>query len=330
MSTVPRQSRGGEAVGRLLRSAWRYRWLLAAAVLLGALGGYGWAARQPTLYEGVTRVIPTGPGSAPRPGGAPPPPFEPEQYLRQQAQLISSPAVLERAVKLSGSSLSAEALGQRLEVDVAPDADVLTIRVLDPTATGAARLADAVAAAYNQFVAERSRAGVDQLRKVRSRLEQRLASIDAQLATRPNDERLRRQREAVVGELGVVEKKLVVSEAVASGGPVQLQEAAIPEQPVQPRPGRAMAVGMLVGCWHPGPWPGGLADRPERSPWWPLEGVEADHRAGQHRQGVEPFGGTLVADPQPPPPAQPRPGALDRPPVAAKPRRGVHDAAGDP
>ena len=55
---------------------------------------------------------------------------------------MRSSAVLERAVKLSGNRISADALGQRREVDVAQDADVVTIRVVDSTATGAAQLAD--------------------------------------------------------------------------------------------------------------------------------------------------------------------------------------------
>jgi hypothetical protein len=89
---------------------------------------------------------------------------------------------------------------------------------------------------------------VDQLRKVRSRLEQRLATIDAQLATKPNDDSLRRQREAFVGELAVIEKNLVVSDAVAASGPTQFYEAAaVPEQPVQPAPRRLTAIGMLFG-----------------------------------------------------------------------------------
>lgn len=54
MSTPHSQPGGGDAVGRLLRSAWRYKGLIVAAVLVGALLGYGWAARQPTLYEGVS------------------------------------------------------------------------------------------------------------------------------------------------------------------------------------------------------------------------------------------------------------------------------------
>ena len=50
-----------------------------------------------------------------------------------------------------------------------------------------------------------------------------------------------------------------------------------------------------------------------------LQRVKADDRAGQQHQRVEPLRGALVADPEPPEAAQPRSGALDRPPVAAKP-----------
>jgi hypothetical protein len=62
-----------------------------------------------------------------------------------------------------------------------------------------------------------------------------------------------------------------------------------------------------------------LVDIPERSPGWSLEGVEADHRAGQHRQRIEALGVPLVADPQPPEATQPGPGSLDGPAVATQP-----------
>src|SRR5215213_8599231 len=145
---------GAARVGRLLQSAWRYKALIAAAVLVGALLGYGWAARQPTLYQGVARVLLEVPGSTSPPGDVlPVTPVDPGQYVRQQAQQVRSAPVLERAVKLTGNRISAETLRQRLEVEAAQDADVLTIRVVDSTATGAARLADAVATAYDQFLA---------------------------------------------------------------------------------------------------------------------------------------------------------------------------------
>jgi hypothetical protein len=129
---------GGDVVGRLLLSAWRSRGLIAAVVLVGALVGDGWAARQPTRYQGVARVVL---------GPAPPvevlavTPVDPRQSLGRQAQRMRSAPVLEPAVKGTGNRISAETLGQRLEVDAAKDADVLTIRVLDSTATGAAQLA---------------------------------------------------------------------------------------------------------------------------------------------------------------------------------------------
>jgi uncharacterized protein involved in exopolysaccharide biosynthesis len=113
MSTFHRQPSDGDAVAGLLQSAWRYKALIAAAVLLGALLGYGWAARQPTLYEGTSWVFiangcPTDVLCRP---------------LRDHAQLMRSPAVLQRVVKLNGSRISAETLRQRLQAEAAGRGD---------------------------------------------------------------------------------------------------------------------------------------------------------------------------------------------------------------
>jgi uncharacterized protein involved in exopolysaccharide biosynthesis len=251
MSTVHSQPPRGSAVGNLLQSAWRYKGLIATAVLLGALLGYGWAARQPTLYQGVTRVFLAARGGTSLPGEAPPPPVDPDQYLRQQAQRMRSASVLERAVKLSGSRISPKTLGQRLQVDAAQDADVLTIRVLDSTATGAAQLANAVAAAYEAVVAqqlrERSRGVVSQLRSRQSGLKARVAGIDAELASRPNDGRLRAQRDAVKNELVAIERQIAKVVAARFNGVAMWERAAVPDQPISPSPGRSIAIGMLVG-----------------------------------------------------------------------------------
>jgi hypothetical protein len=153
-------------MGGLLQAVWRYKGLLAAAVLLGALFGYGWAARQPTLYEGVSPVVMA--GRCPPDGQCGP--------FRSPPQLMRSSAVLERAVKLSGNRISADTLGQRLQVDVAQDADLVTIRVVDST---------------------QSRKVVEQLRRVRGGLETSLARVEGELAGRPNDDRLEKKREAL-------------------------------------------------------------------------------------------------------------------------------------
>jgi uncharacterized protein involved in exopolysaccharide biosynthesis len=242
-STFHSQSPSGNAVARLLRSTWRYKPLIATAVLLGALLGYGWAARQPTLYQGVTRVV-LGAGSDPTSL----PPGAPEGHLRSQAQLMSSSPVLARAVKRSGSRISIETLRQRLQVEVAPDADVLTIRVVDSNAKGAAQLADAVAAAYEDVLAQPSLQIMRQLQTTLRRLQATLAGLDAELADRPDNRVLQARRAACAAQLPAVQRQLMEAQARAPTRPsVVWQRAAVPQQPISPGPGRAMAVGMLLG-----------------------------------------------------------------------------------
>jgi capsular polysaccharide biosynthesis protein len=246
MTTFETRPRGWEEIPGLLQSAWRYKWMIAAAVLLGAVLGYGWASRQPTLYEGVSRIFLSGPATVP--GAAPQPVEEPDRFLRNQAELIGTSEVLKLAAARSGGKVSPRMLGQRLDVDVAPNADVITIHVVDPTAEGAAQLASAVGAAYEEFIAQRSQQTADELRNARSRMETRLAGIQADLVAKPNDGRLQRQRDAVSEELLNIERQLLTTVRAAGTNPVGVREdAAVPQQPIQPAPRRAMAIGMLFG-----------------------------------------------------------------------------------
>jgi hypothetical protein len=310
MRTFDTRTGGWEEVPGLLQSAWRYKWMIAAAVLLGGSLGYGWASRQPTLYEGVSRVLLAGPGAAVLTGDVPPPAGEPERNLRNQAELIGSSEVLKRAAKDSGGRVSATMLGQRMEVEVAPDSDVITIHVVDPTAEGAAQLANSVGAAYEAFVAEQSRKGVDQLRRVRRRLETRLTGIDAELSSAPNDGSLRRQRVAVLEELSEIEKQLVAAEAIAGSNRLELREnASVPEQPFQPAPRRLAAIGALFGLVGSGAlawWLSGRrAARAGHAPWGQPEAprnVNAgiDSAPGGNVAGadvVRPLVDTLARDP---------------------------------
>jgi capsular polysaccharide biosynthesis protein len=251
MSTVHSQPGGGDGIGRLLRSVRRYKGLIVAAVLVGALLGYGWAARQPTLYEGVSRMLMNRcPITAP---------CDPPGSRAQQ--LLTSQLILEPAVTLSGNRISVETLRQRLEVEVAQDTDVaqdtevVTVRVVDSTATGAAQLANAVPAAYEQLLAQQSRRMVAQLEERLGQLEETLAEIDSQLARNPNNPRLRADRAAVARQLSASQEEI---RAAASRQSLLRERAAVPKHPISPSPGRPMVIGMLVGLlaaavlawWH--------------------------------------------------------------------------------
>ena len=74
----------------LVASVWRYRWLVAVAVLVGGLTAYAWSSRQPVRYEGVVRLfLNTGEET------------DPGRIVRSQAEYLP-PAVLDRAATLSG------------------------------------------------------------------------------------------------------------------------------------------------------------------------------------------------------------------------------------
>ncbi|HEY6589523.1 MAG TPA: hypothetical protein VI751_00605 [Actinomycetota bacterium] len=269
MSTPHSQPGGGDAVGRLLRSAWRYKGLIVAAVLVGALLGYGWAARQPTLYEGVSgmRMIDC-----------------PDTYLclpfRSQARRMSSSEVLQRAVTLSGGRISAVTLGQRLEVKITPDPRLIKIRVVDSTPEGAAELANGVTLAYREVVIEQDHKVIRRLRsQMLSDLKTRLAGIDAELAGRPNDPGLREQRNALAAQLPRFEVGFDTAFAAARVDRyLQRDVAAVPEQPIQPRPGRTVtvAIGMLVGLLISG----ALA-------WWRTRRQGPTSRSSTPEQGPE-------------------------------------------
>jgi hypothetical protein len=248
METVDARPRGWEEGPDLLQSAWRYKWLIALMALLGALLGYGWAARQPTLYEGISEVQLSGTGSVNRPGDVPPAGGgDPERYLQNQATLITKTPVLELAAKHSGGLVSVPELRGRLTVEVGQEADVITISILDGDAKQAAALANAVAEAYKEYIEGQPRQLATQLRSRRTQMETRLDQIRAELAAAPNDDSLQRRRDAIVDELKQIEEDLAALEANPGGNLVEVELADPPEQPAQPATRRTMAVGLLFG-----------------------------------------------------------------------------------
>lgn len=247
METKDGQARGWEEGPDLLQSAWRYKWLIAVAALLGLLLGYGWAARQPTLYAAASQVLLTGTPNLSPSGDAPPQPVgDPERYLRNQATLIGTTDVLELAAKKSKGEATVEDLRAAMVVEPEQDADLMTISILDGSASRAATLANAIAEGYESFVEGQPRQLANQLRANRAQLEARLDQVNAELAAEPNGS-LERRRDALVDELRQLEKDLVRVEAGVGTNLVNVEPAVPPEQPAQPAPRRTMAVGLLVG-----------------------------------------------------------------------------------
>jgi hypothetical protein len=256
----------------LVASVWRYRWLVAVAVLVGGLTAYMWSSRQPVRYEGVVRLfLNTGEET------------DPGRIVRSQAEYLTSPAVLDRAATLSGHGLTPKDVRNRMTVEPASDKDVITIRVLEATPQEAAKLADTVVRAWREVLNEQTTSGAKKaiaaLERRQQRLNNEIIQLDQQLRDKPDDALLQSNRDAKDHELDQLAIEIENTNRGATAGASiegQREPATIPDEPAQPKPLRAAAIGALLAFFAAA----GLA-------WW-LNGRRPalDHHAPS-QQGLD-------------------------------------------
>ena len=97
---------GGDRPG-IVASLLRYREVVVAATVLGAVAGYGVAQQVPVRYQADAVLILSDPGGPSVVGGGDAlESSDREVYLAKQAEIMTSSVVLERAVDLLGSGQS--------------------------------------------------------------------------------------------------------------------------------------------------------------------------------------------------------------------------------
>jgi capsular polysaccharide biosynthesis protein len=226
----------------LPQSVWRYKWLVGALILLGILIGSLFSITQPTQYEGVLPIF-----VASEEGTS----GDPERTVVNHAQFIESPIVLDRVISLTGNRLTRKELVQRIKVEPSANGDFITIRARDTTPVDAAGLADTVGLAYQQILSEQRQEAADQtiavLEDEQGRLSTEIQQIQKQRRTSDNptldaaEEAKRRQMEAVANKM----EEASADRAVPP--PALRDKAAVPDEPAQPKPLLAAAIGAVVG-----------------------------------------------------------------------------------
>ena len=245
MSTVP-PDLDWEGPG-LLGSAWRYRWMLVAATLLGGLLGLVFSALQPVRYEGVASVLLATPEAA-QPG------FDAERNVQNQVGIMTSAAVLSQAARRQGGGMTVEVVRERVTVDASQSSDVVAIRALDPSPASAAKLSDSVALAYEDVLVERLRReaqvaiGVAQAQQ--ARLLERLRQLGRALGADPGNPTLEAERDTVTERFNqALDEELQREKDLgrrSGAGTALLQRAEVPTGPAQPQRARNVALGALL------------------------------------------------------------------------------------
>jgi hypothetical protein len=227
----------------LVASVWRYRWLVAVAVLVGGLAAYVWSSRQPVRYEGEVHVyLDTGTDNP-----------DPGRVVQGQAEFLTSPAVLDRATALSGHRLTPKELRDRLTVEPATDSDLITIKVLAATPLEAAKLADTVVHAYREVLSEQTTSNARQevagLEHRQEQLGEKINDLREQLRTHPGDPVLEANLQAKQRELAGLADQIEAADRTARNGrslETQREQAAVPDEPAAPKPKRTAAIGGLL------------------------------------------------------------------------------------
>jgi capsular exopolysaccharide synthesis family protein len=259
----------------ILEAVWQYRWLVAAVGLLSLLAGYGASFLQPTMYQAEARLLLADPRNAGVFADSGRVAIDPSRYVRNQAQFVTSRPVMIRTAESLDSRVTVNTLTERVTAQPSVDLDLITVRALDPTAAGAAAVANAISDAYQAQVADEvqgnARAAIAELEEQRQQLQARIDQAEAGLDADPENSALRAERDAAVAQLITINGRAdqIAVDAALYGYGVELFEAAeVPERPAQPQPLRNAAVAMVLGLMAAGAFA-----------WWRAENTQsADKR----------------------------------------------------
>lgn len=239
-----------EATTGLMASVSRFKWAVVVIMLVGAGVGYVVASQRPVLYRASATLLLADPRdqtvlTSVRQSGN-----DPSRYVRNQARLVTSQPVMQRAAQLLNVPGEALAVTAQAVVDV----DTIVVEAVDGDPHRAAAIADAVTLAYEQIRTEQARdaaqEAIAELRSAQAEVERQLVAVQETLAANPGAPAALAERDAATQQLQVLltrERQLAVDTALFGGG-VNVREAAIvPTEPFQPQPLRLAATGLLLG-----------------------------------------------------------------------------------
>jgi Mrp family chromosome partitioning ATPase/capsular polysaccharide biosynthesis protein len=251
----------------IVASLLRYRMIVVAATLLGALAGYAVAQLLPVSYQAQAGLILSDPGGPSilggnNAGGA----SERQVYLAKQVDIMTSRVVLQRARQLLGNRQSLSDVREALEVQPSANMAGISIVTTSGDPQSAAALANEVATAYQQITAERvageAERAIAGLEKIRKRLQ---ADLDATPAL-PDGRQTSRQEDLAARIADLQQRELdITTQALYGAGVEWFERAEPPPSPSQPKPKLAVALGALLGLLAAGAWAWWAAARDRRA-----------------------------------------------------------------
>ena len=289
----------------VLASLSRYRVVVVAVTLLTAVAAYVVAGLLPVEYKAQATLILRDPGAPAllSTSGGSTQDVDRQAAVAKQADIATSTVVLERALRLLGSSQSVQQVRKSLDVRPSKDLTGVTIDAKAGDASSARALANAVGTAYQQVSNQRTtsdaRQAIAGINLLVARLQAQLDSTAQGVggSQTPQQQALSSQ----ISNLRQREQDIATELAVSPSGVELFERADLPESPSQPQPKLFALLGAMLGAVGAGGWAWWAAarnqraergDDPARVLGAPLLGEVPQFRASQ----------PVVGEPMPSPP----------------------------
>jgi len=240
---------------------WRYKVHIIAAALLAAVVGYGLSSLQSTLYQAEGTVLLNDPrtsgGIASEIGLV----LDPSRYVRNQAEVMESPQVAQRAADILNNGTTASGVQDASSATPATNLDAITVRATMPTADEAVAMDNAVVQTYEEIFTEQiqsaANTNIASLESSKIEIEARIAHFNVLIAQDPADSIVEAQRIAAISQLVALDTRIeqLSTNAALYGSGVQIYVPPdTPTSPIQPRPRRNAAIAFVLGGLAAGAW----------------------------------------------------------------------------
>jgi Mrp family chromosome partitioning ATPase len=185
-------------------SVWRYKWLVALAVIAGGMLGVAYTVLTPPVFRARADLVVEDPGAigvfeTGASGGS-------ERYVADQVEILSSPAVEARAEDIAAASLPEFSgdIDDMSTVEGNDDSSLIVIRVAGPDGDEARMVADSLVGAYQQIKQETSLssagAALQELDVTLAAVEADIERLQAEIANSRSDSERRAELDAQFDE----------------------------------------------------------------------------------------------------------------------------------
>jgi capsular polysaccharide biosynthesis protein len=253
----------------VLASLSRYRLLIVVATLLGTVLAWAVSSRLPVEYKAEATLIlrdPGAPSLLSSSSGATQD-VDRQAALAKQADIASSTVVLDRAVRLLGSTRPVQEVRTDLDIRPSQGSTGITIDAKAGDAASARALANAVGTAYLRVSRQRT---ITDARHAIAGIDRLVAGLQARLDSTPNGFAGNQtpQQETLSSQIANLRQRqqdIATELAVSPSGVELFERAALPQAPSQPKPKLFALLGALLGAIGAGSWAWWAAGRDQRA-----------------------------------------------------------------